>query len=208
MLIAFAACQESTENIVLPVPQASPTITPTKEPTPGQDSPIRRIDFKNFRYVGPDDYAESFTLKDGKKPFVFRKKDGISLIEVKYADLTGDGDEEAIITMGIQTGGSASHCLLFVYAMKNGKPQPLLKFITGDRADGGLKDIFQNNGELVVELFGVTNLVNGSWKTTTPEDKKRGDCCPTLYTRTKFKWNGIQFVIHGSPEVFDIPQGN
>jgi hypothetical protein len=86
--------QASAPAADLPTPADSPTLTRNLE------SPIRKIDFRNFTYTGPDDYAETFTLKNGEKPFVWRKEDGISLDDVKYADLTGDGNEEAILKNG------------------------------------------------------------------------------------------------------------
>ena len=50
---------------------------------------------------------------------------------------------------------------------------------TGDRADGGFREASAENGKLVLEL----NSSDGS----------RGDCCPTKFERTKYKWNGSEF---------------
>jgi len=207
MLIASAACQESTENIVLPVPEASPTIMPTQEPTPSQDSPIRGIDFKNFTYPwtkGLMSKEKTFTLKNGR----FDNGMGVSLRQTKYADLTGDGEDEAILFMLITTGGSASPGIVYVYSFKNRKPQLLWKFDTGDRAEGGFKDLYAENGNVIVELFGENKLVSGEWKAIVPPSKDKGLCCPTIYTKTTFSWDGKQFNIQNDPEVFDIPQGN
>lgn len=156
------------------------------------DSPIRNIDFKNFLYVGPDDYSETFVLKEGEKSFVRGEEDGIQLADVKYHDLTGDGQEEAIVRMNIQTGGSAIPSLVFVYSVDQGRPVSLWKFTTGDRADGGLKSVVGENGDLIVELYGDNNLVSGKWVTT---ENKIMTCasCPVHFTRSVLGWNGIRF---------------
>ena len=183
-------------------PASTPTIQPMPTPQPNSNSPIRKIGFRNFRYTGPDDFAETFTLKEGERPFVQRKESGISLDEVQYADLTGDGQEEAILTMGIQTGGSSMPGLVFIYTTVNDKPKCLWKFTTGDRADGGLKQIRGEDGKLIVELYGQTTLINGYWKNTTPDEKRCGDGCKNLYTLSKVKWTGKAFLVSEDPEFF------
>jgi hypothetical protein len=208
-VVLLAACSQPAANAAVdtsPTPPATATPSPTATPTPDTDSPIRKVDFKNFRYEGPDDLPESFTLRDGEKSFVMGKEMGFSLGNVSYGDLTGDGNEEAILTIGVQTGGSAMPTLVFVYSIKHGRPKQIWKFATGDRADGGLREVFASSNELVVEVNGVTKWVNGTWKTTTPEENRRGACCATVYTRSKFRWNGKVFVVSGAPEILDIPE--
>jgi hypothetical protein len=214
LVVAFCGgCMKSTTQNVesastestpsgLPIPSATITSFPQRE------SPIRKIDFANRTYLGPGDYAETFTLKNGEKPFVRGKEDGIDLTNVSYADITGDGQEDAIVQMGVLTGGSANPSLVFVYTLKNGAPKVLWSFIGGDRAEGGIKDIYEQDGKLVVELFGVAKLINNTWEATVPKEKERGLCCPTIYTRTVLSWNGKKFVPVGSPEVFDIPESS
>lgn len=215
MIFTSSACQTSmAENSNSTLPQSSPANSPTPSlsptPTTNENTAISKIDFKNFTYAGPDDYPETFILEDGKQGYVPDKEgrieEGYSLQEVAFSDLTGDGVEEAIITISIQTGGSAVPHLVFVYMLENNKPQMLWRFVTGDRAEGGLKDIYGDNGKLVVELFGETRFVNGNWVSDIPSGKFKGLCCPTLYTKTRFKWNGKQFVGEGTPEIFDIEQ--
>ena len=65
-----------------------------------------------------------------------------------------------------------------------------------------------NSGELVVETFGDNKFENGKWKFSFPENKFRGYCCPTVYTRIRFKWNGEKFVEDGERELFDYDDPN
>lgn len=202
----FSACQKSaTENsqdefqtlpTVLPITGLSPT------PSMNSDSPIRKVDFKNFTFPETNDYPR-FRLKDGEKPFEFGKKDGIDLFKIEYLDLTSDRNEEAILTMSIQTGGSAMPNFIFIYTLENEEPKLLWNFMTGDRASGGLKKVYGANDDLIVETFGDNKFINGEWKFDYPKGEFRGDCCPTAYTKIRFKWDGKKFVIQGSPELFN-----
>ena len=99
--------------------------------------------------------------------------------KVFYGDVTGDGVEDAIVSMNILTGGSAMPGLVYVYALRENRLKLLWSFSTGDRADGGMRAVYAEHGQLVVEL----NDPFGS----------RGDCCPTHFTRTRYEWRGKRF---------------
>ncbi len=147
-VIAFnsSACQKSiADNInILPSPTASPVQVFSPTSTPNLVSPIRKVDFENFTYPDAGDYQE-FKLKNGAKSYKHLEEDGIYLGKIEYTDVTGDRKEDAILLMGIQTGGSAIPTLIYIYTLKNEKPKLLWAFMTGDRADGGLKDIYAEN---------------------------------------------------------------
>lgn len=205
IVIALTACQKSVgENISLPIPQSSPVTAPTPTSTPYQGSLIQKIDFKNFTYTGPDDYADTFTLINGERPMIHGKVDGISLSQVVYSDLTGDGEDDAIISMFVQNNGTAKYSLVFIYTLKNKRPKLIWCFKSGDRAVGGLKDIATENGALIVEFYGISKLDNGQWSFDILENKYRGDGVRTMYTRNRIKWNGKMFVSDGEPESYDI----
>jgi hypothetical protein len=166
-------------------------------------SPIRKIDFENFTYPETADYY-SFTLKGGEHPFIMNKEDGIYLGKVDYSDVTGDEQEEAILTISLRTGGSAMPNLIYVYTLKNENPHLLWGFMTGDRAEGGLKRVYTENSELVVETFGENKFENDNWKFSLPQKNAGGLCCPTAYTKIRFKWENEKFVPEGNPELFDF----
>ena len=150
-------------------------------------SNIRSVDFANFTFPWTADLGnpkKSFTLRNGELPATrnergFIDEMGVFLQGVKYGDVTGDGLEEAIVSLSIQTGGSAIPGIIYIYTLRKSRPLLLWFRTTGDRADGGLRDVYAESGRLVVEL----NSPVGS----------RGDCCPTHFTRTRYEWRGGRF---------------
>jgi hypothetical protein len=118
---------------------------------------------------------------------------GITLGKIVYGDVTGDKQEEAIIEMSILTGGTAQPNIVYVYTLQKNRPQLLWHFSTGDRADGGFRNAYAENGCLVVEL---SNPIG-----------KRGDCCPVKYDRTVYEWKANRFRPK-QKQTFPIQQPN
>ena len=178
---------------------------------------IRAVDFRNFSYPEteglhtPHSRKRSFKLKDGALPETRDKQGfvdgmGIYLSSVSYGDVTGDGQEEAIVTMSIVTGGSALPNIVYIYTLKGSKPRLLWAFDTGDRADGGLRRVKAENGRLLVELYGNGKILG---KDLGAEDKtNRGACCPTFFTRARYKWTGNGFRLASKPKVLPNPTQN
>lgn len=148
-----------------------------------RDKSIRSVDFSNFTFPLPSDLIDryhpmtKFTLRDGHDVRGY----GIGLGPIKYADVTGDGGEEAIFPMSVETGGSASPGVVYIYTISGGRPKLLWYFSTGDRVDGGLQNVYGENGKLVVEVYG-------------PEfygpERQSGD---VRFTRTSYLWRDNQF---------------
>ena len=216
MTSAFSACQKnSVENINSSSPQPAPVVSQTSESSPTSDSnsnllitksnsnsPIRKVDFENFTYTYPQDSSYKFTLKNGTKEQIRDKEDGAILQKIEYGDVTNDGEDEALIDIYPLTGGNCQCEMVFIYTMQNDKPKLLWSFDTWDKAEGGFKKAYAENGNLVVELFGDNKYENDKWDFGFPE-KSNGYCCPTAYTKIRFKWNGEKFVTDGKPELFD-----
>lgn len=189
-------------------------------------SPIGKFDFKNFTYELPrgwqnPDGTADIKLADGKaapvKTFTddkmgedekavakSQRRIGATLVAVKYFDVTGDGEDEAIVVLKVETGGSAIPQIVYVFTWRDGRPDLLWPFRTGDRADGGLKDLRPANGDLVVELYGQDRFVLGQTET----GKITGDleqlCCPAYFTRSAYKWNGKNFLLQGKRLTFAV----
>jgi len=153
-------------------------------------SDIRSLDFANFTYpwtadlLDPTNPKKTFTLRNGELPATHDKRGfidemGVFLQGIKYGDVTGDGVEEAIVSLSILTGGSARPGIIYIYALQKGRPVLLWSHSTGDRADGGLRDVYAENGQLVVELYSSVG--------------SRGDCCPSRFTRTHYEWREGHF---------------
>ena len=175
---------------------------------------IRSADFRNFSFPEPEGLQlphsrkRSFKLKDGSLPETRDKRGfvdemGINLSEVRYGDVTGDEKEEAIVVLSILTGGSSMPNFVYVYTWDRRRPKLLWSFVTGDRADGGLRRVKAENGYLLVELYGARRILG---KYLYEEDKtNRGACCPTLFTRARYKWAGNSFRLASKPEVLPNP---
>lgn len=210
-----AAPPAATFNPTPKIPNLQAELTDERFRT--TSSPIGKFDFKDFTYElprgwqNPDGTAE-IKLTNGKIAPVEKvtnermdedekadaksqRRIGMSFVTVKYMDLTGDGVDEAIVVLKVETGGSAVPLLVYVFIWKDGKPELIWPFRTGDRADGGLKDLRAENGELVVELYGQDRFLLGQTET----GKITGDleqlCCPTYFTRSFYKWNGKNFLM-------------
>ncbi len=214
---AFSACQKAAENNVPPIPQLLPSVSP--DFTPGSEDPavkkidpsIRKFDFKNFTYPLTEDQGggngETFTLKNGRQEGSEQQIEA-TLQKIEYGDVTGDGKEEAMIGIYPYSGGNCQCYMVFIYALEDKKPKLLWSFDTWDKAQGGFKRAYAENGGLIIELFGDSKFENGKWDFQIPEGKFKGLCCPTVYTKNRFKWSGGKFVVEGTPELFDYDWKN
>lgn len=184
-------------------------------------SPIAKFDFRNYTYPLPrgwqnPDGTDEITLKDGKVAPInsnanaknrsdddeqtaskYGRRIGMTYVATKYFDVTGDGNDEAIVILKIETEGSAIPQVVYVFSWKDGRPELIWPFRTGDRADGGLKNIFAENGNLVVELYGQDRFLLGQIETGRISDDLEQICCPTHFTRSVYKWNGKNFLMQG-----------
>jgi hypothetical protein len=189
-------------------------------------SPIGSFGFKNYTYELPrgwqnPDGSTAITLMNGRIAPIEGKvheemsneqraeekahrRIGLSYVTTKYMDVTGDGDDEAVVILKIETAGSAIPQLVYVFTWKDGKPELLWPFRTGDRADGGLKDIRAEGGELVAELYGQDRFLLGQMETGKIGDDLEQLCCPTYFSRSRYKWNGKNFLMQGKRLTFSI----
>jgi hypothetical protein len=156
---------------------------------------IRSIDFKNFTYLLPADLrtpggARTITVKDGRFPGTDNDVE-MYFGKVEYGDVTGDGAEEALVYLGVHTGGSAMPGVAYVYTLRSRRPSLLWFFSTGDRADGGLHRLYAENGNLVVELYG-------------PQKRWEGDGQLMRFTRKRYVWFGNRFRQQGRKEVIPL----
>jgi hypothetical protein len=189
-----------------------PVNTPDKTPENKHEttnSPIGQFDFKNHTYPLPrgwqDQDSKNATLENGVREMT-KDKIGLSLVNVKYLELTGDQSDEAIVTLKIETGGSAVPKVVYIFGWDNGEPNLIWSFRTGDRADGGLKSFSAENGMLVVELYGQDRYIFGQVETLRVVGDEEDLCCPTYFTRTHYKWNGKTFVLQGNRETLPVKQ--
>lgn len=190
-------------------------------------SPLGSFDFKNFTYPLPRGWqnpdGSDLTLTDGKVVPVSKfidedmaneekieiratRRIGMSYVTTKYLDLTGDSHDEAIVILKVETTGNAIPQLVYVYEWKDGEPSLIWNFRTGDRADGGLKDIRTENGEAVVELYGQDRFILGETETGKITGDEEQLCCPTFFTRTTYKWNGGNFTLQRKRLTYSVAE--
>ncbi len=173
--------------------------TPDSSPTPPQ--PIRSIDFD---YVAFPNYPE-YIGDRGKKKYVTLKPGAGGPALLNYGDVTGDGVEEAMMMLGIETRGTAIPEIVYIFTLQNNRPKLLWLFETGDRADGGFRNAYADHGQLVVELYGRDRVVGGDLYRG---DEDNGLCCPRWFTRSHYQWDGRRFRQIGKSEVLPNDQGN
>jgi hypothetical protein len=128
------------------------------------------------------------------------------LAHITYADVTGDGREDAIVRLGVQTGGSAMPNVVYVFSTTAAGLRLLWAFDTGDRADGGFRNAYGEEGALVVELYGPSMVVGGNYDAGA--DGLTGACCPKHYTRTRYRWDGRRFRRVGAAETLANTEGH
>lgn len=221
----FSSCGNSsgasqeTANAMPILPTSTPNLdiksTPTlTEPIATTNSPIGKFDFKNYTYPLPrgwQDQDGEVSLENGKAPVSTvedARKIGASFVKTKFGDVTSDGQDEAFVVIKLETGGSAIPQMVYVFEWKNDKPEIIWYFRTGDRSDGGLKDIRAENGELVVELFGQDRYIFGEVETLKIVGDEEQLCCPTHFTRNRYKLTGSRFVMQGKRETYSIAEPN
>ncbi|MFZ1702122.1 MAG: hypothetical protein WBO10_07340 [Pyrinomonadaceae bacterium] len=206
------------------VPDLQAELTDARNKT--TTSHIGLFDFKNFSYELPrgwqnPDGTVEIKLTNGriapvekdvndkmadeeKADAKTQRRIGMSYVTTKYLDLTTDGEDEAIVILKVETGGSAIPQLVYVFTWKDDKPEVIWPFRTGDRADGGLKDIRTENGEVVVELYGQDRFILGQTETGRITGDEEQLCCPIFFTRSTYKWNGNVFQMKGKRLTYSI----
>jgi outer membrane protein OmpA-like peptidoglycan-associated protein len=157
------------------------------------ESGIRRIDFKNYTY----EYSESkIKVRNGKWKGKY-PGEYFNVDKIVYGDVTGDGQEEAIVITSSSGGGSGNFSGATVYSLKNNRLITLYVYPGdgygpydglpgGDRGNGSINDVKIQNGELWLEKFAPSDLPN------TPQ-------YVAAYIDTYiFRWNGSYLISDGN----------
>lgn len=153
---------------------------------------IRKVDFQNFTYepscagedttkvtVAGGEFSEEKKIDEYTERFFFK------VFNIIYGDLNGDRAEEAVILSVCNTGGTGNFTEGFVYSMKRGKPALVARIPGGDRADGGLRKAWIENGLLLIE--------------SNDGERSRGACCPGGTITEKVKLSGSKLLTVGQP---------
>jgi hypothetical protein len=108
--------------------------------------------------------------------------------QVNFADLTGDGSEEAVVP--ITSGGTFGNLAFVVLTEQAGAPEVILTRLAGQERRG--LQVVIDGGQLS-ETSGVYG----------PSD---ANCCPGQIVKTYFRWDGNNLVPDRT-ETITIPQG-
>jgi hypothetical protein len=174
---------------------------------PQSNAAIRKVDFANFTYPidpglkGRHARKQTFTLTNGNFSGA-NNAVGMRFSRVSYGDVTGDGNDDAIVELGVDTdGGTAIIKAVYIFTWRNNRARYLWSFVSGDRADGGLRNVYADKGQLVIELFGKGTRIGGKIFGT----ESGGVCCPSSVTRTRYIWDSGRFLRRGASEIFLNP---
>lgn len=169
---------------------------------PAQTNDIRKIDFKSYTFESPM-CAQAFKTPSRIRVTegVFRRNDvsyqvGSYKMEGEtYADLLGDGKEEAIVPMSCELQGANDWLNeILIYGMGTSGPV-LLARLDEDRLRRDYR-----------RYYPVSDIWSSVWSLKvqgrTIELEKNADgphCCPKWKVRMSYGWNGRTFVIAGKP---------
>lgn len=142
---------------------------------------IRQVDFKNFTYQLE---GRTVQLRNGKRPARNDNEYSINDANTSYGDVTGDGQEEAVIILRYDGGGTGSYTFGYLYSVQNGRPILLTTLKGGDRADGGIVSANIEN-ELLILKRNVPEKENGV---------AVGLCCPKYVETVRYRWDGRGLV--------------
>jgi hypothetical protein len=152
---------------------------------------IRRVDFRNFAFKAS---GESVRLHRGRGTYRENGDETFSYtverVSVVYGDLTGDGRDEAALTIRYNGGGTGAFSKGFVFTLRRGRPVLLVSFEGGDRADGGINEVRIRGGLLNVQR-NEPERINGV---------PAGLCCPMYWVTTRYRWDGARLLQVGEPE--------
>lgn len=173
--LALAACAHAAAPLA------------NREPArPGGE--LRAIDWQNRVYeldeLGP------VAVKGGSAEFAISEDNkavanggGSGSFEVEpalFADLDGDGREEAVVSCVLSTGGTGHFSEVRVYGMRGGKPEVIGVIPGGDRGDGGIRHVGIEGATVIVDR---NVLAEGD-----------GLCCASAARRERWRWKANDFV--------------
>lgn len=97
---------------------------------------------------------------------------------MSYSDLDGDGDEDSLVVLGTNTGGSGTFVELVAVANENGEPEYLAKVLLGDR----------------VPVHHMTVIDGVIHVQATIHDDDDPLCCPSQDVELLFRFENGEFI--------------
>ena len=161
--------------------------------TTGPTGDVRAVDWQNHTYT-LDTYGP-IKVTSGRGEFPLVSDDDGNVVDTGeirgslavqpalFADLDGDGVEDAIISSVLGTGGTGQFSQIQIFTTRAGKLVELGGIPGGDRGDGGIRHVAVDGRAEIVER---NVLVEGD-----------GLCCPSSSRRERWVWRDGEMVQHG-----------
>ncbi len=163
---------------------------------------IKEVDFSNLDYPAIDSFKNILPTKTFQTTNGFYSYEyGNNRIEFRmqgavYDQITGkDTTTDAVVVFAIYSGahgtiGSGrSHCV-YMYSLSEGQLELTWSFETGDRSAGGLRNIYGEDGNLVIEIYNSDVFYNSKGNAS-----PGGACCAKTYTKAVYEWTGFRFQL-------------
>jgi hypothetical protein len=149
---------------------------------------VRAIDWRNRPYVLTG--LGTVTVRDGRAEFALDDEGKVSATGATpasfrvepplFADIDGDGTEDAVVSNILGTGGTGQFSSIAVYTVRGGQVVSLGEIPGGDRGDGGIRHAALDGHAVIVER---NVLAEGD-----------GACCASTWRRERWIWRGGQMV--------------
>jgi len=149
---------------------------------PGATSEVRAVDWQNHTYVLDELGAVTvkaghadFGITDDNKAIEAGAANGSYEVERPlFADIDGDGVEDAIISSVLSTGGTGHFSDIRIYTVRAAKLVELGAIPGGDRGDGGIRRVALDGNAVIVDR---NVLAEGD-----------GVCCASGWQRERWVW--------------------
>jgi hypothetical protein len=173
-IVSFAvACEDEPRSEAEPTETtAAATDLPVETTAPSPTVPPGASGIRGYDFSMQADVAAFITENGGE----------VDTTAIVYADLTGDGAEEAIVP--ISSGGTLGNLAIFVFSYDDLYGATVLLQEEPEAGGGILADL--QEGQLFVDV-----AVYG------PNDP---ECCPSLVRRTYYRWDGSALVVDREEE--------
>ncbi|MBI1746018.1 MAG: HEAT repeat domain-containing protein [Acidobacteria bacterium] len=113
---------------------------------------LRDVDFENFRYQYG---GQSMVVQDGHFEGAEEElgRESLDVILVKFGFLTQSANEDAIVLTRYNGGGTGLFDSLYLFKLADNQPVLVSTLECGDRAMGGVRSFYVENGSLYVTRY-------------------------------------------------------
>jgi hypothetical protein len=155
-----------------------------RNPAAAARAGVRAIDWRNRAYelaglgaVTVKDGQADFAIDDDGKIVASGATPGSFRVEpALFADIDGDGVEDAIVPTVLGTGGTGQFSQILVFTVRAVKVTELGEIPGGDRGDGGIRKVTLDGRAILVDR----NVLAGG----------DGACCASTWRRERWVWKG------------------